>query len=80
MAVMSSYEFLEDEVLHLPKEDRSRLATELLKSLNEKDSGISPEWDEEIQERVAAIKEGRAEFISSEELWKTVNERFGTRF
>jgi hypothetical protein len=39
---------------------------------------ISDEWRDELQRRVRDIDEGRATLIDSEEVWKRVNERFGT--
>ena len=40
-----SYEQLESGVLNLPREDRSKLATRLLVSLEDDDFELSPEWD-----------------------------------
>jgi len=72
-----AYDVLENEVLTLPREDRSKLATRLLESLD-RDDELSPEWLEEIRRRAKDIDEGKTKLIPSEEVWKQVNERFGT--
>jgi hypothetical protein len=64
-----SYEQLENGALHLPREDRSKLASRLLVSLEDDDFELSPEWAEELDRR----DEGKAEMITSEELWKRIN-------
>jgi len=64
MAVTPSYAHLEDEVLHLPREERSLLASKLLESLDD-DEGfeLTPEWNEELQRRAKEIDEGEAKMI-----------------
>lgn len=73
-----SYEQLEDGVLHLPREDRSKLASRLLESLEEDDFELSPEWAEELDRRVKEMDSGTAGMVSSEDFWKEINQRFGT--
>ena len=75
-----SYEQLENGVLNLPREDRSKLASRLLVSLEDDDFVLSPEWDAELDRRMREMDEGTAEMISSEELWGKINQRFGTNF
>lgn len=75
-----SYEQLEDGVLHLPREDRSKLASRLLESLEEDDFELSPEWAEELDRRVKEMDNGTAGMVSSEDFWKEINQRFGTNF
>jgi putative addiction module component (TIGR02574 family) len=77
---VTSYEQLEKGVLHLPREDRSKLASRLLESLEEDDFELSPEWAAELDRRVKEMDEGKAEMISSEDFWKEINQRFGTSF
>jgi len=81
MAVSASYAHLEDEVLHLPLEDRSRLASRLLESLEE-DDGFkpSPEWSDELQRRVKELDEGTVKTIPSRAVWDDINRRFGSDF
>jgi putative addiction module component (TIGR02574 family) len=76
-----AYEHLEVGALHLPREDRTKLASRLLKSLDEDDDfQLSPEWAEELDRRSKAIDDGTEEMMSSEDFWKEINHRFGTNF
>jgi len=77
---IQSYQSLEEEVLHLPRVDRSKLASRLLESLDEDEHELSPEWREELRRRVSDIDAGNAKLIPAEALWKEVNQRFGTTF
>jgi putative addiction module component (TIGR02574 family) len=64
MAVTPSYAHLEDEVLHLSREERSLLASKLLESLDDDDGfELAPEWNEELQRRAKEIDEGKAKMI-----------------
>lgn len=76
-AAVTSYDRIKDDALHLPLDDRSRLASRLLESLEEDDE-VSAEWLEEIRRRVKSIDDGTTKLIPSEEVWKKVNESFGT--
>lgn len=79
MAVTTpSYQRLEEEVLHLPRVDRSQLASRILESLDEEEHAPSPEWMEELQRRVGNIDAGKAKLIPAADLWKEANQRFGT--
>lgn len=90
MVTTISYEQLEVGALHLPPEDRSKLASRLLESLETGESGpesredddftISPEWAAELDRRVKAIDDGTAKMIPMEDFWKEINQRFGTCF
>jgi putative addiction module component (TIGR02574 family) len=73
-----SYQRLEDEALHLPHTDRSQLASRLLESLEEEEHQLSPEWQEELQRRVANIDTGEAKLIPAEDLWREIGQRFGS--
>lgn len=77
-AVIQSYQRLEEEILHLPRVDRSRLASRLLESLEEDEHDLSPEWRDELQRRIADIDAGTSKLISSEVLWKEAGQRFGS--
>jgi len=46
----------------------------------EDNSDVSPEWIEELHRRTRNVEIGSAKLIPGEELWKTINERFGTSF
>lgn len=79
-ATTQSYQRLEEEVLHLPRVDRSQLASRLLESLDEDEHELSPEWRDELQRRVDNIDADKAKLIPAEDLWKVVNQRFNTTF
>jgi putative addiction module component (TIGR02574 family) len=70
------YETLEAEVLHLPREDRSKLASRLIESLDEDDDfELSAEWTEEIDRRMREVDEGVVQMISHEEVMQNVKAR-----
>lgn len=83
MAAVPSYARLEDEVLQLPREDRSKLASRLLESLEDGDFEPadedsfepSPEWREELQRRVKEIDEGKAKMIDHTDVLSHVRAR-----
>jgi len=75
-----SYERLEEDVLRLPRGDRSKLANRLLESLDDDEFQLSPEWRDELQRRIGEIDAGKANLIPAEDLWKEVNQRFDTTF
>ena len=72
------YEQVKDEALQLPLEDRSRLASRLLESLDD-DDDVSPEWLEEIRRRVNEIKNGTAKMVPHDEVMSNVRERVAKR-
>lgn len=75
-SVASQYERIEDEALHLPLDERSKLAGKLLASLDDGDDvEISAEWREELQRRVRDIDEGRAKLIPHDEVMQRVKAR-----
>ena len=79
-AANTSYAEIEDAVLHLPLLERSLLAARLIESLEDDIPPVSKEWWEAISHRVRRIDEGQAELIAAPEVWRRVNERFGTTF
>ena len=66
-----SYEKVKEDALHLPIEDRSRLASRLLESLDD-DDDISPEWKDEIRRRVKEMKDGTAIMVPHDEVMANV--------
>ncbi len=77
MAVTAhSYDKLEDEVLHLPLQDRSRLANRLLESLDDGED-VSDEWLEELRHRTASIDDGTARLIPHGEVMANVRNLIG---
>jgi putative addiction module component (TIGR02574 family) len=60
---------IEQEVLHLPVEERARLAEILLSSLDElSEQEIEKLWLLEAQRRAAEIDNGTVQLISAEEM------------
>ena len=64
------------EVLELPRDQQLCLAHYVL-SLDDTptDPDVEAAWDEEIQARLAAVREGRLELVSWEKVRKEVQER-----
>jgi putative addiction module component (TIGR02574 family) len=62
--------------LELPRSDRSYLASKLIESLDETE-GLSPEWQQEIRERVARREAGETQHISKEELHRDIEKILG---
>ena len=69
-----SYEKVKDDALHLPLEDRSRLASRLLESLDD-DGDVSPEWKNEIDRRLKEIDEGKAVMVPHAEVMASARAR-----
>jgi putative addiction module component (TIGR02574 family) len=80
MTVRPNYAHLEVEVLHLPREDRSKLASRLLESLDDDDFQPSPEWTDELKRRTTEMDEGRAKMIPARSVWDGINGQLGTHF
>jgi hypothetical protein len=73
---------LEAEILALPREERARLAQDLIESLGEDVSRLSPaEWEAawvmEIQARERELREGKASLESAGDLMREIREEFG---
>jgi putative addiction module component (TIGR02574 family) len=49
------------QVLHLPVDDRAKIAAELLESLDEAEADVESAWAAEIEKRVAAARSGELE-------------------
>lgn len=72
-----SYQRLEEEALHLPRANRSRLASRILESLDEDEHELNSEWRDELQRRIENIDAGKAKLIPAADLWVEINQRFG---
>ncbi len=60
-----------NEVLELPRSDRSYLASKLIESLDDEQE-LSPEWRAEIGRRVERRKSGESAQISQDELHRDI--------
>jgi putative addiction module component (TIGR02574 family) len=68
------------EILQLPAEQRSRLALELIRSLDgERDLDAAAAWDEEIERRAAEVESGTAETMTLDEYRAHIRARRAAR-
>jgi putative addiction module component (TIGR02574 family) len=73
---MNRNEALRAAVLSLPVEERAELALDLVDSLDgPSDEGVAEAWDEEIEVRLAALRDGSAEVIPFTEALATARAR-----
>lgn len=58
-----------EQALLLPAEDRSRIASRLIESVDDADDvEISPAWRAEIERRMESVRQGTARLIPHEEV------------
>ena len=69
----TAFELMED-VLKLPREDRSYLATKIIESLDQKED-LSAEWMEELDKRATSWRSGESPAVSSEDLHQEIRSR-----
>ena len=60
---------LEEQIRHLPAEDRAKLIEILLESLHSPDPDTEAEWTREIEERVAAFDRGEVPAYAAEDVF-----------
>lgn len=67
--------------MQLPPEDRARLASELISSLNELEEGQQAEvdaaWKDEIRRRVEEVRERKVELLDGDEVMEELGSRYG---
>lgn len=68
---------LMDDVLKLPREDRSYLATKIIESLDQNDD-LSREWMEELDRRVESWRSGVSPSVSSKDLHQEIRDRLAS--
>jgi putative addiction module component (TIGR02574 family) len=68
---MSTEELLAD-VLKLPREERARLAMDVLSSLEESNDAVASAWATELEHRAAEVEDGSAETSDWEDVEKEV--------
>jgi len=74
MSAAITFDVLMDGALRLPVEERSRLASRLIESLDDDESALSPEWQQEIERRIDAVKAGAVPRIPHEEVMSGVRQ------
>jgi hypothetical protein len=73
-----SFKEVMDQVLTLPVEQRSRLASVLISSLeDEGHASLSPEWLQEVKTRAKELEEGSVEGLSLKEFEEYVEKQLG---
>ena len=66
-----------NEVLSLPKNDRAKLAHELIVSLDDQiDADVNNAWEKEINRRVKEIKEGTAKGRPAEQILSEIKAKY----
>lgn len=69
----ASYNSVLEYALQLPVEDRSRIASRLIESVDEADDvEMSPAWKAEIESRIESIRAGTARLIPHDEVMARV--------
>lgn len=67
MTATLPFDALLQDALRLPVEERSRMASRLIESLDE-DVAVSPAWQAEIQRRVQGVRQGTLRTLPHEEV------------
>lgn len=66
--------------LQLPVEDRSRIASRLIESVDDaEDVEVSPAWSAEIENRMESIRQGTARLIPHEEVMASVHSKLAAQ-
>jgi len=73
--VSATYETVLNDALHLPLEERSRIATRLTESMDDDGFELSPAWEAEIERRIESIKNGTAKLIDHDEAMADVRQK-----
>ncbi len=64
----ATFETVLNDALHLTLEERSRIATRLIESVDDDDGfELSPAWKAEIDRRIESTKNGKATLIDHDE-------------
>ncbi len=62
-------DMLLEDLLRLPVQERSRIASRLIESVDDDDdSDLSPAWQEEIERRIEAVRSGRSRRVPHDEV------------
>jgi putative addiction module component (TIGR02574 family) len=70
------FDALLQDALELPLEERSRMASRLIESIDQDDSTlVSPAWAAELSRRIESIRNGTAELIPHDEVMAEARQR-----
>ena len=76
----ASFNSVLEYALQLPVEDRSRIASRLIESVDEADDvEVSPAWKAEIESRMESIRQGTARLIPHEEVMAGVRRKLAAQ-
>lgn len=73
-------EQLLEQALQLPREQRLRLAEQLCDSADEVGwpTDLHPAWRDEIERRLAGLRDGTAAIVDGDEQLRRLHEKYGT--
>lgn len=75
-----SFNSVLEYALQLPVEDRSRIASRLIESVDEADDvEVSPAWKAEIESRMESIRQGTAKLIPHDEVMVGVRRKLAAQ-
>jgi putative addiction module component (TIGR02574 family) len=78
--MIASFNSVLEYALQLPVEDRSRMASRLIESVDEADDvEVSPAWKAEIESRMESIRQGTARLIPHEEVMAGVRRKLAAQ-
>lgn len=63
----ATFDSVLNDALHLPLEERSRIAARLIESMDDDGLELSAPWEAEIERRIQSIKNGTARLIDHDE-------------
>jgi len=71
----ATYDTVLNDALHLSLEERSRIATRLIESMDDDSLDLSPAWQAEIERRIESIKNGTVKLIDHDEAMVGVRQK-----
>lgn len=76
----ATFDSVLEYALQLPVEDRSRIASRLIESVDEADDvEVSPAWRAEIEKRMESIRQGTAKLIPHDEVMAEVRRKLAVQ-
>ncbi|MFZ4596555.1 MAG: addiction module protein [Verrucomicrobiaceae bacterium] len=70
----ATYDTVLQDALSLSLEERSRIATRLIESVDDDDIELSPAWQAEIERRIEDMRSGKSRRIPHEEVMAEMRE------
>jgi len=70
----ATYDTVLQDALSLSLEERSRIATRLIESVDDDDIELSPAWQAEIERRIEDVRSGKSRRIPHEEVMAEMRE------